>query len=199
MKCAEKFGNVWYAAAILLLGALAASAQPLASDHQPPRKAKPKQVAAAAALPEPVRLRVSCEGGLLSISAQDAWLRDILQQLRQCTGTVIDLPPDADERIAVQLGPAPALQVVIALLDGTQFNYLISGNADDPGAVRTIQLMLKPSTPAPPVPVSVAEIEARPSTDADIKATLTGGDEGGSDQVEIGIPNAPPPQPAEPK
>lgn len=202
MRFAEKFGNVWYTAAILLCcaGTIAAPAQPVSSNRRQPatRKAKSTQVAVAAALPEPVRLRVSYEDGLLSISAQNAPLRDILDQLSRFTGAAIDVPQDADERIAVQLGPAPALPVVVALLDATQFNYLIAGAPNDPGEVRMIQLTRKLASFAMPPAVSVAETEEQQQvpTQADVKANLTGGDEGASDDVEVGTPNAPPPLPA---
>jgi hypothetical protein len=138
---------------------------------------------------------VSYEDGLLSISAQDAPLSDILAQLHQRTGATIDAPADMDDRIAAELGPGPAVQVVAALLEATHFNYVIAGAANKPGAVLSIQLTVKPSfdeaTPAPAAPEEDRPVAPQSST----KANLTGGDEGVWDDVEV--PAATPAPPAD--
>ncbi len=179
--------------------AVALSPLAVSPDHPPAqkaRKAKPKHVAAVPAPPPVAPLRVSYEDGLLSISAQDASLRDILAQLRQRTGATIKAPADVDERISVELGPGPAVQVVAALLEETHFNYLIAGAANKPGAVQSIQLTVKPSfvaateTPAP-APEKDRPVESQSS----VKANLTGGDEGVWDDVEV--PAATPAPPAD--
>ena len=182
-------------------GTTAAALAPQAVSSDPPpshkvRKAKPKRIAAVLAPPPVVPLRVSYEGGLLSISAQDAPLRDILAQLHQRTGAAIDAPADMDDRIVVELGPGPAVQVVAALLEATHFNYLITGAANKPGAVQSIQLTRKPSLLedlAPPVPGANDEERAAPPTRT--KANRTGGDEGVWDDVEV--PAATPAPPAD--
>ena len=192
-------------AVFVLLGCAGATAVALApqavSSDPPPshkvRKAKPKRIAAVLAPPPVVPLRVSYEGGLLSISAQDAPLRDILAQLHQRTGATIDAPADMDDRIVVELGPGPAVEVVAALLEATHFNYLITGAANKPGAVRSIQLTRKPSLLedlAPPVPGANDE-EGAAAPPARTKANLTGGDEGVWDDVEV--PAATPAPPAD--
>jgi hypothetical protein len=139
---------------------------------------------------------VSYEDGLLSISAQDAPLSDILAQLHQRTGATIDAPADMDDRIAAELGPGPAVQVVAALLEATHFNYLIAGTANKPGAVQSIQLTVKPSFDAEAEAPAPAPEEDRPvAPQSSVKANLTGGDEGVWDDVEV--PAATPAPPAD--
>lgn len=50
--------------------------------------------------------KVTYENGMLSITAQNATLGEILKNVRQLTGATIDVPPaGANERVVVQLGP----------------------------------------------------------------------------------------------
>ena len=174
---------------------------PRAVSHDPPRshqvrKAKPKPVAAVPAPPPAAPLHVTYEDGLLSISAQNAPLSDILAQLHQRTGATIDAPADMNERIVVELGPGPAVQVVAALLEATHFNYVIAGATNKPGAVQSIQLTVKPSLDTEAVAPAPAPEGDRPSApQASTKANLTGGDEGVWDDVEV--PAATPAPPAD--
>jgi hypothetical protein len=199
MTASVKFGSRALAVFVLLGCAstmAVALASAVSSDHpraHPVRKAKPKRMAAVPAPPPAAPLRVSYEDGLLSISAQDAPLSDILAQLHQRTGATIDAPADMDDHIAVELGPGPAVQVVAALLEATHFNYLIAGAANKPGAVQSIQLTVKPSFVAEaPVPAPAPD-EGRPvESQSGVKADLTGGDEGVWDDVEVPAKPAPP-------
>ncbi|MFI5087750.1 MAG: hypothetical protein ACHP7I_05095 [Terriglobales bacterium] len=179
--------------------AVALAPRAVSSDHpraHPVRKAKPKRIAAVLAPPPVAALHVSYEDGLLSISAQDAPLSDILAQLHQRTGATIDAPADMDDRIAAELGPGPAVQVVAALLEATHFNYLIAGAANRPGAVQSIQLTVKPSFDAEAEAPAPAPEEDRPvAPQSSVKANLTGGDEGVWDDVEV--PAATPAPPAD--
>lgn len=203
MTVSVKFGSRALAVFVLLgcASTTAAALAPLAvsSDHprgHPVRKAKPKRVAAVPAPPQAAPLHVSYEDGLLSISAQDAWLSDILAQLHQRTGATVEAPAEMNERIIVELGPGPAVQVVTALLEATHFNYLIAGAANQPGAVRSIQLTVKPSFVAAAAAPAAAPEEDRPvAPQASGKANLTGGDEGVWDDVEV--PAATPASPAD--
>ena len=77
--------------------------------------------------------RVTYENGLLSITAQNATLGDILREVRKLTGATIDVPPaGANERVVVQLGPGAPRDVLATLLNGTSFNYVMLGSASDP-------------------------------------------------------------------
>ncbi len=203
MTVSMNFGSRALAVFVLLgcTGATAVALAPRAvsSGRQrahPARKAKPKPVAAVPAPPPVAPLHVSYEGGLLSISARDASLSDILAQLHQRTGATIDAPADVSERIAVELGPGPAVQVVAALLEHTQYNFVIAAAAQDHRAVQSIQLTRKPSLLedlAPPVPGANDE-ERAAAAQARTKAN-PGGDEGVWDDVEV--PAATPAPPAD--
>jgi hypothetical protein len=186
-------------AVFVLLGcaSVAVALPPAASSDHPrahqARKAKPKRVAAVP-VPPAATLHVSYEGGLLSISAQDAPLSDILAQLRQRTGATIDAPAHMDDRIAAELGPGPAAQVIAALLEVTHFNYVIAGAANKPGAVQSIQLTVKPSFDAEAEAPAPAPKEERP-VPAQPSAKATGGDEGVWD--DVAVPAATPAPPAD--
>lgn len=186
------FGSRALAVFVLLgcAGTIAvAQAPPAASaDHpraHPVRKAKPKRTAPVPA-PHPA-VHVSYEDGLLSISAQDAPLSDVLAQLHQHTGATIDAPAYMGDRIAVELGPGPAVEVVAALLEATHFNYVIAGAANKPGAVQRIQLTAKPSLDE--------EAEAPAPAPKPQSSAKANGDEGVWDDVEV--PAATPAPPAD--
>ena len=111
---------------------------------------------------------VSYEDGLLSISAQNSTLWDILRDVRRLTGASIDMPagPGVNERVIAHLGPGAPRDVLAVLLNGTSFNYVMLGSNTDPGAVTSLALSPKPlgaaepqvaavyqnNTPQPPIP-----------------------------------------------
>ena len=103
-----------------------------------------------------LRPQVSFQGGQLTISAQNSTLGDILKAVRAQTGATIDLPGNASERVVGHLGPAPARDVLTALLNGSHFNYLLLGSPTDPAALDRVILMAKSggsperSNPQPP-------------------------------------------------
>ena len=88
--------------------------------------------------------QVSYQNGMLSITAQNAPLGDILREIRKQTGASIDVPPNANERVVTRLGPAPAREVLANLLNGTSFNYVMVGSAADPNALASVMLTPKP-------------------------------------------------------
>jgi len=94
--------------------------------------------------------KVTFENGLLTISAKNSTLGEILKQVKELTGATIDLPASgAPERVVTQLGPAAPRDVLAALLNGTQFNYVLLGSAADPSAIASVTLTSKPGTGAP--------------------------------------------------
>lgn len=91
--------------------------------------------------------KVSFQDGLLSISADNATLGEILGDVRRLTGASIDIPQGsgANERVVTQLGPGAPNQVLARLLNGTSFNYVMVGSDKDPSAVTSV--VLTPKTP----------------------------------------------------
>jgi hypothetical protein len=80
------------------------------------------------------------ENGLLTISADNSTLSDILRGIGDQTGAEVDIPPQAEERVVMRLGPGPACEVVHSLLRGSRFNYVIVGANGDPNRLTKILL-----------------------------------------------------------
>lgn len=101
----------------------------------PPPPQRPYQMA-------PVPPQVTYNGGLLTISAPNSTLADILNAVRARMSTKVEYPPNASqERVAIQLGPGNPRDVLSQLLQGSPFDYLLLGSDQDPSAVTQIMLM----------------------------------------------------------
>lgn len=197
------------AVAVLLcgVGPIAAARRQPASDQPPTapahrvRKAQPKAGPVPAVVeprpaPAPSAV-VAYQNGLLTITAQNATLHEIMDRVRESTGAVVEVPA-LNERVTVQLGPQPPAIVIAALLEGSPVNYVIVGGAGDTNAIRAIQVTSKPVAGPEPAPSpAVAEAEAAAAAAAAQAKALfiaqTGGDEGVWDNEP-----PPPPPPAAP-
>ena len=74
-------------------------------------------------------LEVTFENGLLRIHTERATLAQVLFEVQRQTGAEIAIPAGAEsEEIAVELGPAPAREVLAALLNGSRYNFIFVGN-----------------------------------------------------------------------
>jgi hypothetical protein len=86
--------------------------------------------AAPAAPPKP-SLDVSFQDGLLRIRTEKATLAEVLFAVHQQTGAEIAIPAGAEqEQVAVDLGPAPARDVLALMLNGSRYNYVFIGKDD---------------------------------------------------------------------
>jgi len=100
----------------------------------PPPPLTPGQMA-----PNPPR--VTYEDGMLSISAENSTLADILSAVKAATGTPMDIPAGAGaDRVWVTLGPGPARPILAALLTGTSLDYVIQASDTDPNLIQSVQL-----------------------------------------------------------
>jgi type II secretory pathway component GspD/PulD (secretin) len=179
-------------------GSLAAVAQQPSSTHphaSPRHKVRHSTPNAAPATAQPAPAAVvSYQNGLLTVTAENAKLRDVLDRIHDSTGAVID-GPTLNQRVTVHLGPQPPAQVISALLAGAHVNYVIMGDTADSRAVRTILVM--PATaagpePAPPPPAVDADADAAATAKTKALVTAqTGGDEGVWDNVDVGTPVVP--------
>lgn len=70
---------------------------------------------------------VSYSNGMLNVAASNSSLNQILRDISRETGMKIT-GGVADERVFGNYGPAPAAQVLSALLDGTSSNMLLVGS-----------------------------------------------------------------------
>ena len=98
-------------------------------------------------------LQVSFENGLLSIVSDRASLSEILFDVHQRTGAEIAIPAGAEqEKVVVNLGPAPAPEVLAQLLNGSRFNFLILSSSKDPHALDQVILTPRAEGSMPPSP-----------------------------------------------
>ena len=96
--------------------------------------------------------KVTFQGGLLSISAQNSTLGEILRDVRKLTGAAIELPAGsgANERVVTHLGPGSPRDVLVSLLNGSSYNYVMLGSSADPAAVASVILTSKEGAGAQP-------------------------------------------------
>ncbi|HSZ61940.1 MAG TPA: AMIN domain-containing protein [Terriglobales bacterium] len=98
----------------------------IASAAPPPAVSPALPVATAA---QPAAVSVSFVNGLLSIHAEKATLAQVLFEVQRQTRADIAIPAGAEqEEVAADLGPAPARDVLAALLNGSHYNFIFVGN-----------------------------------------------------------------------
>jgi hypothetical protein len=118
--------------------------------------------------------QVNFQDGLLTIVAPNSTLSEILRSVRKHTSADIDIPAAAgSERVVTRLGPGPVRDVMAELLNGSHFNYILLGSADNANALVRVVLVAKtgPDNPAPATeagnPAQPAEVAAEtPEPDA---------------------------------
>jgi hypothetical protein len=95
--------------------------------------------------------QVSYQNGLLTIVAPNSTLSEILRGVRKHTAAEIEIPANANERVATNLGPAPARDVMAELLNGSRFNYILLGSPNDSNLLVRVVLVAKtgPDNPEP--------------------------------------------------
>lgn len=88
--------------------------------------------------------KVTCNGGSLTISAENSTLGSVLAAVHACSGVHIDMPEGSvSKRTYEELGPGPVREVLESLLSGTDFNYVIGSSSSNPQKVETVLLMLR--------------------------------------------------------
>ncbi len=127
-------------------------------------------------------VQVSYVKGLLQINVRKATLAEVLYQIHVRTGADIPIPAGAEqEQVAINAGPGPAKEVLAALLNGSRFNFVLVGSAQNPNEVRSVILTPKmeggfqqvitatPPAVAPPPqpepePLDESAVEVQPRT-----------------------------------
>jgi hypothetical protein len=85
---------------------------------------------AIAAEAPPPRVTVSYANGMLSIRADKSNLAEVLFEVQRQTQAEIAIPAGAEqEQVITNLGPAPAQDVLAALLNGSHYNFIFMGDA----------------------------------------------------------------------
>jgi hypothetical protein len=96
----------------------------------------------------PTPPRVSYQNGLLTIDAKNSTLSQVLRMVQAQTGASLEMPSSAaSERVMMQVGPGRPRDVLNTVLDGSKFNYIILGMADNPGGVQKVILTTRQNTP----------------------------------------------------
>lgn len=87
-------------------------------------------------------LQVGYEAGLLTVFADNSTLADTLAAIREETGAEIEIPERMrSERIVVKAGPASAGEVLAQILNGSGFDYIIMGSAENSLRLQKIVLL----------------------------------------------------------
>jgi len=90
----------------------------------------------------PIPPQVTYKDGLLAIDSRNATLSQVLHSVQAQTGASVEIPSGAgNERVVATLGPGQPKDVLASLLNGSKFNYVILGEANNPGAVQKVILM----------------------------------------------------------
>jgi hypothetical protein len=133
---AAKLQNASLASGTLFAGTAAAGTTAAA-----PRVAAPRVAAAVTTMPAAFRavrtetpppmppVTVTLIDGMLSIHAEKATLAQVLFEVQRQTQAEIAIPAGAEqEEVAVDLGPAPARDVLGELLNGSPYNFIFVGD-----------------------------------------------------------------------
>jgi hypothetical protein len=115
---------------------------------------------------EPVRLETSAQptlevtfrNGLLGIRANKVTLSEVLFAVQQRTGAEISIAAGAEqERVAADIAPGSAPEVLARLLNGSKFNFLILSAVNDPGRLDRVILSTRAEGGAEPLPPVAAQ------------------------------------------
>jgi hypothetical protein len=109
--------------------------------------------------PAPKPLEVIFRDGVLTVHSNKATLSEVLYAVQQRTGAEVAIAAGAEqEKVVVDLGPAPAPEVLAQLLNGSKFNFLILSNANDPRQLDKVILSPRVegyTAPPPPPPMAM--------------------------------------------
>ncbi len=111
-----------------LQNASLASGMPVAVARVSPAVSSAPIPAAVSEAPPQPALSVTFENGRLRIRADKATLAQVLFEVQRQTQAEIAIPAGAEqELVAADLGPAPARDVLAALLNGSAYNFIFVG------------------------------------------------------------------------
>ncbi len=114
-------------AAKLQNASLAAGTPVAAARVSPAVSSTPIPAAVSEAPPQPAVI-VTFENGMLRIRADKATLAQVLFEVQRQTQAEIAIPAGAEqEQVVADLGPAPARDVLAALLNGSAYNFIFVG------------------------------------------------------------------------
>lgn len=116
------------------------------------------------ATPPPGPTIVTYEDHQLSIDADNQTLADVLQLVAQRTGATIDIPPGSGlERIVEHIGPGPAKDVLSQMLNGSNLNFVIMSDPQDPDGLQ--EVVLSPQEEGNTNAVATSDSENTPASE----------------------------------
>jgi hypothetical protein len=146
--------------------------------------------------------QVSFQDGLLTIVAPNSTLGDILRGVKKHTAADIEIPANANERVATRLGPAPPREVVAELLNGSHFNYILLGSPENANTLVRVVLVAKtgPDNPEPAPGQAAGNAPAQPVANADAPEAEATDEmaEDPADQTAADVEQTAPAQPDQP-
>ena len=122
------------------------------------------EAVAPAAPAQPVP-HVTYRDGRLTIMAENVPLSDVLHEVSRTTGAALEVPVgSATEPVFANIGPGSVRDVLVKLLNGTKFNYVMLGSQDTSSDLKKI--VLTPSDQATEVAESAAPAMPEPPAKA---------------------------------
>jgi len=85
--------------------------------------------------------------GKLAIMANGQGFMSVLESVRSATGLTVEMPSGINsDPVFLNVGPVPVADALVALLQGTNYNYIIVGSERDPRIVKRLILTERSST-----------------------------------------------------
>lgn len=117
---------------------------------------------------------VSCTAGQLTISAENSTIGSVLTAVQNCIGVKFEIPAGShEERTFLHLGPGTTRTVLLALLESTDYDYVLEPSASDPASIHAVLLMPRTSTNDKEVPAR-GELALTPARRAWLAARRNG-------------------------
>jgi hypothetical protein len=130
-------------------------------------------------------------GGELTIHANGQDFATVLDAVRSATGITVEMPAENQpEPVFMTLGPVSTRDALMALLEGTKYNYVIVGSQENSQLVKRVILSERTSQASMPLVASNRDASAAPQPE------LYGGQGVHEDaEAQNAEPPAPPPTP----
>ena len=131
---------------------------------------------------------VTYRDGLLTVQATNSTLGSVLNAIRNKTGIEFEGLEGASDHVALSVGPAPAGEVLASIFQGSKFDFVAIGRADDPSVVQRV--IMTPKNPAGAVAGAQPQPQPRPNDNGE------GGDEEVNPDEQVNVePQDTPAQP----
>jgi hypothetical protein len=119
---------------------------------------------------------VTYRDGLLTVQASNSTLSSVLSAIRSKTGIEFEGLEGASDHVALSVGPAPAGEVLASIFQGSKFDFVAIGRADDPNIVQRV-IMTPKARPGAVAGAQQPQPQARPNDNGE-----GGGDEDNPDE-----------------